>query len=127
MTQEEKNKGSKDRPDLGRGPDNMVKVEIFEDKPKYPPYVLVEDALGHDIYHSPADHQPTEQKRKAMVPETTTLYGPQIRTKDNQVEGTSGHQVGGPRYVRAVDRVGSLADKEDWEALVPAAEEFQYR
>ena len=46
-------KGSKDRPDLGRGPVNMAKVEIIEDKPKYPPYVLVEDALRHGTYHAP--------------------------------------------------------------------------
>ena len=37
----------------------MVKVELIEEKPKYPPYVLVEDTLGHDIYHAPEDHQPT--------------------------------------------------------------------
>ena len=30
VTQEEKNKGSKDRPDLGRGPANMVKAEILK-------------------------------------------------------------------------------------------------
>ena len=31
VTQEETNKESKDRPDLGRGPVNMVEVERFED------------------------------------------------------------------------------------------------
>ena len=29
----------------------MAKVEIIEDKSKYPPYVLVEDALVHGTYH----------------------------------------------------------------------------
>ena len=62
-----------------------------------------------------------------MIPETTKPYDLQIQTKDNQVEGTSGHQVGGPRYVRAVDRVGSSADNEDWADLVPTAEEYQDR
>ena len=37
----------------------MFKVEIIEDKPNYPPYVLVEDTLGHDTYHAPEDHQLT--------------------------------------------------------------------
>ena len=31
-----------------------------------------------------------------MVPETTNPYGPQIQAEENQAEGTSGHQVGGP-------------------------------
>ncbi|CAI5716688.1 unnamed protein product [Peronospora effusa] len=68
VTQEETNKGSKDRPDLGRGPVNMVEVELIEDKPKYPPYVLVEDTLGHDAYHDPEDHQPTVKTERLRSP-----------------------------------------------------------
>ena len=56
----EKNKESKDRPVLGRGQVNKVKVEIIEEKPKYPPYVLSEDTLGHDTYHA----QRTNSKRR---------------------------------------------------------------
>ncbi|CAI5706258.1 unnamed protein product [Peronospora effusa] len=68
VSQEETNKGSKDRPDLGRGPVNMVEVEFIEEKPKYPPYVLVEDTLGHDAYHDPEDHHPTVKTERLRSP-----------------------------------------------------------
>ncbi|CAH0516078.1 unnamed protein product [Peronospora belbahrii] len=55
-TQENK-KVSKDRPDLGRGLVNMVKVELIKEKPKHPPYFLVKDALGHNIYHALKNNQ----------------------------------------------------------------------
>ena len=32
-----------------RGPVNMVKVKLIERNPKYIPYVLAEDTLGHDL------------------------------------------------------------------------------
>ncbi|CAH0474366.1 unnamed protein product [Peronospora belbahrii] len=35
----------------------MVTVELIEEKPQCPPYVLVEDTLDHDIYHAPEDNQ----------------------------------------------------------------------
>ncbi|CAI5709105.1 unnamed protein product [Peronospora effusa] len=68
VTQEEKNKGSKDRPGLGRGPVNMFEVEFIEEKPKYPPYVFVEDTLGHDAYHDPDDHQSTVKTERLRSP-----------------------------------------------------------
>ena len=37
----------------------MVKVKRIEEKPKLPPYVLVDETLGHDIYHAPEEHQLT--------------------------------------------------------------------
>ncbi|CAI5706016.1 unnamed protein product [Peronospora farinosa] len=46
----------------------MVKVEFIEEKPKYPPYVLVEDTLGHDAYHDPEDHQPTVKTERLRSP-----------------------------------------------------------
>ena len=54
----------------------MVKVELIEEKPKYPPYVLVEHTLSHDTYHAPGDHQPTAD---AEVFKTT-------KTKDRLVQ-----------------------------------------
>lgn len=42
----------------------MVKVEYIEEKPKHPPYVLVEDTLGHGIYHAPEYSQPTVHTEK---------------------------------------------------------------
>ena len=96
MTQEEKNKGSKDRTDLGTGPANMVKVEIFEDKPKYPPYVLVEDALGHDIYHAPADHQPTEQNERPWSPKQQTPTVPKSKPKTIRLKAPADTKSVGP-------------------------------
>ncbi|CAI5706022.1 unnamed protein product [Peronospora farinosa] len=46
----------------------MVEVEFIEEKPKYPPYVLVEDTLGHDAYHDPEDHQPTVKTERLRSP-----------------------------------------------------------
>ncbi|CAI5705769.1 unnamed protein product [Peronospora farinosa] len=48
VTKEERTKDRKTDQTLGEGPVNKVEVEHLQEKPKYPPYVLVEDTLGHD-------------------------------------------------------------------------------
>ena len=98
---EHKNKGSKGRPDLGRGPVNMAKVEIIEDKPKYPPYVLVEDALGHGTYHAPEDHQltvKTEQlwSQKQQTPAAATSKPQKARMKAPGDTNLMGSDTSGP-------------------------------
>uniref|UniRef100_M4B8Y8 Uncharacterized protein n=1 Tax=Hyaloperonospora arabidopsidis (strain Emoy2) TaxID=559515 RepID=M4B8Y8_HYAAE len=86
VTKEEKDKGSKDRPVLGRSQVNKVKVEVLEGKSKYHPFVLAGDTLSHDTYHSPVDQKQTvkvempksskQQKNATFKPKKLQMKAP---------------------------------------------------
>ena len=77
----------------------MVKVELIEEKPKYPPYVLVEDTLGHDAYHDPEDHQPTVKTERLRSPKKQQTKIAQSKPTAFRMKAPE-HQVDRLREVR---------------------------